>query len=82
MNYECENKKIVKRINHYIATFPEKTFHEILNMCGCSPVEYVGDVSNPEIGKYGVADKRLEPSESTMLRMNEVLMKKPIYEID
>ena len=71
MNFKVENINILKRLEKIIYKNPELTFHQILDSSGCSPVEYIKDLGNPILGKYGVLDRRKEGSVETLSRINK-----------
>jgi len=70
MDFRTDNRTILKRIESVMEKNPHLNFHQVLDVCGCSPVEYLRDESNPMIGKYGVKDRRKEPSNTTLSRIN------------
>lgn len=73
MSNVINNETILKRLQQVILKHPDLNFHEILNKSGCSPIEFLKDVSNPNIGKYGVKDKRAENSIETLSRINNTI---------
>lgn len=64
---------IIRRLEEFIIKNPDLTFYEVLCNTGCCPIEYLSDVSNPNIGQYGFKDRRKETSSITLSRINQTV---------